>query len=266
VDRDRGESAAGRARAVRRPRRRPPRLLEEGDRALPGRRRGSAPRRGRLLRILAVTILSSAIVGAAAAAPGEPQKELIPAVQARAKAVDVQRSDLPGSGWTAHPSTANGDTPRCSYYTPDQSDLTENGDASSPEFTLTDGSFVSSSTGIFLDAKQGRTAYARVVRPALPRCLAEVFRKGTGHPSQVTITSAEAVPWPRVADRTNAYRIGADFHVSATQTVVVTLDVVSLNHGKVDTVVFFAGVDKPFAAAFERGVVAKVAARALRIS
>jgi hypothetical protein len=205
-------------------------------------------------------------VAGAAAGSGEPNKAIVPAVQAQARAINVQRSDLAGSGWKAQPSTSKGDTPRCSYYTPDQSDLTENGDADSPEFTLPSGSFVSSSTGIFLDAKQARTAYARVVQPLLPRCLAEVFRKGTGHASQVTITAARAIAWPKVADRTNAYRIVAGLHVSATQTIVVTIDLVTLNHGKVDAVVFFAGIGKPFAGAFERVVVAKVAARILRVS
>jgi hypothetical protein len=206
------------------------------------------------------------VVAAAAAASGEPNKRIVASVQAQARAVNVARSDLPGSAWKAHPSASSSDTPRCSYYTPDQSDLTENGDADSPEFTLPDGSFVSSSTGVFVDASQGRTAYARVVRPALPRCLAQVFRKGTGHPSQVTIRAAGAIAWPKVADRTNAYRIAADFRVSSTRTIEVTIDLVTLNHGKLDTVVFFAGIGNAFPAEFERAVVAKVAARALRVS
>jgi hypothetical protein len=82
----------------------------------------------------------------------------------------------------------------------------------------------------------------------------------------VTIRAAGAIAWPKVADRTNAYRIAADFRVSSTRTIEVTIDLVTLNHGKLDTVVFFAGIGNAFPAEFERAVVAKVAARALRVS
>ena len=213
------------------------------------------------MKSLLAALAGLSVVAVAAAATGDPKKVIKPAVQAQAKAVNVQLLDLPGTGWAPHASSSSGETPRCSYYTPNQSDLTESGDADSPEFTLPTSSFVSSSTGIFVSATQGRTAYARVVQPALPRCLAEVFRKGTGHPSQVVIVSATAVPFPQLAERTNAYRIVSDFRVSKKQTVRVTLDVVAMNRGKVDVVVFFAGIGQVFTPGFERGVVGKVAAR-----
>ena len=120
--------------------------------------------------VLALLVASSAI----AATSGQPKKDIIPAVQAKAKAINVKLSDLPkGVGFTAKPSTPDTGTPTCSFYNPDQSDLTENGDAKSPNFTLASGSFVSSSTSIFKTASQGRTAYARVVQPKLPNCLAD---------------------------------------------------------------------------------------------
>ena len=197
----------------------------------------------------------------AAADTGDPKKVIVPAVQAKAKAINVQLSDLPGTGWKPHVSSSNGSSPRCSYYEPDQSDLTENGDANSPEFTLSSSSFVSSTTGIFVSAKQGRTAYARVIQPALPKCLAEVFRKGIGHPSQVAILSAAAVPFPQLAERTNAYRIVAALKPPKNVTVKVYLDVVAMNRGKVDVAVFFAGIGGSFSGPFEQGVAAKVASR-----
>jgi hypothetical protein len=216
--------------------------------------------------VLAVVAVSLAVTGAAlAAGAGEPRKVIIPAVQAKAKAINVKLSDLPAAGWTAKPSDNSGSTPRCSYYNPNQSDLTENGDASSPQFTLPSASYISSSTSIFKSAAQGRTAYARVIQPKLPLCLAELFRKGAGAKAKVKVLSAAARAFPNVAERTNAYRIAADFTVSKTKIRTVA-DFVAFNRGKVDTVIFFVGIGGAFKDSLERSVATKVAGRAAKAS
>jgi hypothetical protein len=214
------------------------------------------------VRIFAAAAVALLVAGIATAAnPRDPKKVILPAVQAKAKAINVQLADLPAAGWKTKPaSKSSSGQPRCSYYSPDQSDLTENGDADSPEFTLPSSSFVSSNTSIFKTATQGRTAYARVVQPKLPLCLAEVFRKGSGQPKNVTIVSAAPRTFPKLADQSNAYRIVADFKTKAGN-VRVFLDIVVMNRGKVDVVVFFAGIGQTFNNAFERGVAGKVAAR-----
>jgi hypothetical protein len=214
---------------------------------------------------LAVVAASALLLlaGAALAANGSsPKKVIIPAVQARAKAINVKLSDLPAAGWTAKPAdNSKSDTPRCSYYNPNQSDLTENGDANSPQFTLPSASYVSSSTSIFKTAAQGRTGYARVIQPKLPLCLAELFKKGAG-PKAKIISAAER-KFPNVAERTNAYRIVADFTVSKTKVHTVA-DFVVFNRGKVDTVIFFVGIGGSFNDSFEHSLAAKVAARAAK--
>jgi hypothetical protein len=212
----------------------------------------------RLGAVLVAALVAAAV--ATAASPRDPKKVIIPAVQAKAKAINVQASDLPKSlGFKAKPSGPDTGTPTCSYYNPDQSDLTENGDAKSPEFTLTSASFISSSASIFKTAAQGRTAYARVVQPKLPNCLAEVFRKGAA-PTKVTIVSAKETAFPKLAERSNAYRILASFK-SGSQKIAVYLDVIVMNQGKVDVVIFFAGIGNFFNGGFEQSVAAKVAAR-----
>jgi hypothetical protein len=211
----------------------------------------------KLLALALVALVAAA--AASAASPGDPKKVIIPAVQAKAKAINVQRSDLTNEKWKANPPSKSQGNPRCSYYNPNQSNLTENGDADSPEFTLPSSSFVSSNTSIFKTATQGRTAYARVVQPKLPKCLAEIFRKGAA-PTKVTIVSAKEVSFPKLAERSNAYRIVASFK-SGSRKIAVYLDVVVMNRGKVDAVVFFAGIGQVFNDAFERSVTAKVAAR-----
>jgi len=214
------------------------------------------------LRYVAVLAVAGIVVSAALAdSPREPKKKIVPAVQAKAKLVNVRLSDLPKAGWTAKPPSKSDDSsPRCSYYNPDQSDLTENGDADAPQFTLASGSYITSTTGIFQTAPQGRTAYTRVVQPALPKCLGEIFRKGTGQAANVTIVSAGPMKFPHLAERSNAYRIAADFKVQS-NVVHVFVDVVVMNRGKVDVVVFFAGIGGSFNATVEQSVAAHVAAR-----
>src|SRR5262249_5708593 len=160
------------------------------------------------MRVVGVFVLALLVTSSATAATsGKPKQAIIPAVQAKAKAINVKLSDLPtGVGFKAKPSSPDTGTPTCSYYNPDQSDLTENGNAKSPNFTLASGSFVASSTSIFKTASQGRTAYARVVQPKLPACLAEAFRKGAGT-GAITVVSAKEIAFPTLAERSNAYRI-----------------------------------------------------------
>jgi hypothetical protein len=210
------------------------------------------------MRLAAAALVALALVATAAAGSGEPKKKIIPAVQAQARSINIHLSDLPPLGWKAKSSSSESSTPRCSYYNPVESDLTENGDATAPEFTLASGSFVSSSTGIFASAKQGRTAYARVVQPKLPLCLAEIFRKGTGVPT--TIVSAARVSFPNLAERTDAYHIVADVKAGS-QTIRATIDLVAMNRAKTDVVLFLVGVGKPFGSAFELGLAKKLAAR-----
>jgi hypothetical protein len=212
----------------------------------------------KLLALAGVALVVAAT--ATAASPRDPKKVIIPAVQAKAKAINVQLSDLPKSlGFKAKPSSPDTGTPHCSYYNPNQSDLTENGDAKSPEFTLSTGSFISSSASIFKTADQGRTAYSRVVQPKLPACLAEIFRKGAA-PTKVTILSAKEISFPKLAERSNAYRIVASF-ASGKQKIGVYLDVVVMNRAKVDVVIFFAGIGNFYNGGFEQSIASRVAAR-----
>lgn len=212
----------------------------------------------RLFLVLLVGLVATA--AAAGATSKDPKKVIIPAVQAKAKAINVKLSDLPAASWTPKPSNPASSSPTCSYYNPDQSDLTENGNADSPEFTLPNSSFVASSTSIFKSAAQGRIAYARVVQPKLPLCLAEIFQKGAGGAGKVKIVSVGPRAFPKLADRSNAYRIVADFKSGKTA-IRAVLDIVVMNRGKADVVIFFAGIGFVFNDSFEHSVAGKVAAR-----
>jgi hypothetical protein len=219
---------------------------------------GMTSRGTRLLALFVLCVAGTA--GAAVAAGGkEPKKAIKPAVQARAKRIAVGLRDLPGFGWKAQPSQSDRSSPRCSYYKPDQSSLTENGDYTSPDFTRSDGLYVSSSVGIFVSAKQAQQSFGLVVRPELPRCLGEsVVRSGA--PGHITLRSAGKLAFPRLRDRSQAYRVV--FAVkSGNQQVPATIDLVAINKGAVNVAVFFSSAGLPVPASFERKIAGAVAAR-----
>lgn len=211
-------------------------------------------------RFLAPLLLSAVLVPAALASNGEPQKRLTKADQAKARAISLHRSDFP-AGWVAKPNTNTSQgSPRCSSYNPDQSDLIETGDVDSPDFSRADGSFVSSSVGLFKTRKMARTGYSRVARPELARCFGELFRKGAA-PAQVQLLRVGTLPFRRLGDRSSAYRLTANVTFQGT-TVPVAIDIVVFNRGRVDAAMIFLGIRSPLPSSFEQSLAARVAARA----
>jgi hypothetical protein len=212
-------------------------------------------------RLLCAALVAAAVaVPVALAAPGDPQKKLTKADQAKARAISLRQSDFP-SGWVGKPNTnTSQDNPRCSTYNPDQSDLIETGDVDSPDFSRPEGSFVSSSVGIFKTRKMAQTGYARVARPQLASCFAELFTKGVA-PAKVQVLQVGPLAFRQLGDRSNAYRLRANVTVQGT-TVPTTIDIVLFNRGRVDVAMIFAGIVRPLSFAFEQSVAARVAARA----
>ena len=210
-----------------------------------------------LAALLAMAALS---VAGALAASGDPVKKIKPADQARAKRIAISLADL-GSGWQASKSSSTSSDPTCSYYHPDQSDLVENGDYDSPNLIRKDGSFVSSTVGIFQTAGQARTSYSRIVRPEFPKCLGQLFVKSVTKPNSAKLVASGALAHPRYGDRSDAYRVVASFKLPKQPAIPVVLDVYLINRGRVDVGMIFAGVGGYLPWAFEQSVAAKVAAR-----
>jgi hypothetical protein len=207
--------------------------------------------------------LFALLVPVALAANGEPQKKLTKAGQAHARAASLTAADV-GPGWKAEPKKQGKDNsdPRCSYYDPDQSDLIEIGDYDSPDFSLANGSFVSSSTGVFRSARMARTAYARVATPSMPRCFAELFRKEVDKkPNKLTILSIGRRAFPGYGDRSDAFRISASLRTPQA-TVPFTIDIFTLNRGATDVAIICLGIGRALPAAFEQSLVRRLAARA----
>jgi hypothetical protein len=211
----------------------------------------------------AFVLLAAALcVPVALAANGEPRRKLTKAGQVRARAASLQPADF-ALGWRHSPAKKNNNQsdPRCSYYNPNQSDLVEIGKYDSPDFTYDiDGSRISSTTGVFRSIRMAKTAYARVARPELARCLAELFKQGAGA-TNTTVFSAARLRFPSYADRSDAFRIVASVKAPAAR-VRVYLDAVFVNRGAIDIAVLGIEVAGPLPAALERSLVASLAQRA----
>ena len=211
--------------------------------------------------VLAGVLLAGAVlVPLASAANGEPQKAYTKADQARAKAASLRLADL-GAGWKATPAGSDDSSPRCSTYNPNQSDLVETGKYSSPNFMRSaDGSFVAATTGVFRTAMMAGKAYSRVATPALPGCFGELFTKGIAKPTSAKVVSVGRLAFPRVGDRSIAYRLVAAV-TTKLATVPVTIDLVTFTKGRTDVALIMAGTLKAFPAAFEQAAAMRVLSR-----
>jgi len=212
-------------------------------------------------RLLGVAALAAAIaVPAALASNGDPQKRLTKADQAKARSIALHASDFP-AGWVGGPNThTTRDSPRCATYNPDQSDLVETGSVDSPDFKRADGSFVSSSVGIFKTKKMAKAGYERVSKPQLASCFGELFKKGAA-PATVQLLQVGPLAFRHLGDRSNAYRLMANVSLQGV-TIPVAIDIVAFNRARVDVAMIFLGIRAPLPASFEQSLAARVAARA----
>jgi hypothetical protein len=181
-------------------------------------------------RLLAFALLLALVgAGAALAARGDPQKRISPADQARAKAMLVRKSDLPG--FRVGPAGTAGD-----FYCKalDMSDLTLTGKAEGRQLAL--GTvFVGSSSEVYQSVADAGAAWRRGTSTAGMRCgttlLRREFAKGGAR-----LTSLRKIAFPRVSDRTIAYRV--KLSVTTAQGVVpLYVDLVGLMRSRAQATV-----------------------------
>jgi len=206
-----------------------------------------------------LVVLALGCAGAALAANGEPQKHHNPADMARARSVVLRPSDL-GSTWKATPATSseNGSL-RCRAFAPDESDLTETGAASSPDFSQ-GLQYVSSYASLFETAAQAQASWSRVVRPGLMTCLRTLFEQGAssgGTTTKVTGTGVLAVP--RLAPRTAGYRLSFTA-TNSNVTLRGAVDIVLLGRARIDAALLYVAFGTP-SQALERRLDRIIAAR-----
>jgi len=191
------------------------------------------------LRGFLVALLATALVvgtGSALAARGDPKKELVPADSARARTILLKKSDL-APGFNGMPKSSVEVDSYCKAL--DLSDLTLTGEAESPNFARS-AVFVSSAAQVYESAADARASWRRGASPAGERCARDVLRREFAEEG-VELTSFRRIAFPRVAERSAAYRV----EVSAQSqgiTVPLVLEFVSMMHARAHAGVFFTGL------------------------
>jgi hypothetical protein len=178
--------------------------------------RPALPRYGRgVRRRLAVLALAClALPALAAAADNDPQRRISAADERKAASIVLKRTDFV-TGWSRTTTPSTGDDFDCPYFRPDGSDLTLTGDAKS-EFEAGGGiPSILSYADVYATAKDAAAAWSRTIRPALPRCLGDMFRREALQPG-MTISNVThgTLAFPKLAPRTAAFRLGLTMTVT----------------------------------------------------
>ena len=163
-----------------------------------------------LVRRLVVVVLGAlAFSAAAAAATGDPQYQLNPTDQSWAESITLGSGDL-GTDWQqasdgGRSSRSTGD-PACS--TPDESDLIMTGSSASPDFTRSDGAWMSTAAVVWQTPDQAQADWDRNVQPGLLSCLASSLSASSTKRVKIVVTGKRQVAFPAIAgSRSAAYRL-----------------------------------------------------------
>ncbi len=188
-------------------------------------------------RLALVLLAVLAVPALALAADTDPKRKINAADERKATSIVFKRADFT-AGWKRTSSPSTDEDISCSYYKPNGSDLTLTGDAEA-EFEQAGGfPSIYSYADIYATPKDATAAWARTVKPALPRCLAEYFKKEvTDASTKATVVKTGPIAFPKVAPRSAAYRIVVKLAVTGngqTQTVPLTLHVVVVGRGRAE--------------------------------
>lgn len=206
-------------------------------------------------RILAVALLLLLVAsGTALADHLDPKKRIRAADQAKARAMLLRKSDL-GPGVSAQQRSTPDTHLTCKGL--DESDLTLTGEAESPTWIQGAG-FVASAANVYATATDANASWARGTRGAGTRCLRDELADEFATQG-VALESLRKVAFPRVAERTVAYRVTLSGTVQGT-TVRVVIDLVVLKHSRAQAALYFGSAFAPPAKADEVSL-ARVAAR-----
>jgi hypothetical protein len=170
-------------------------------------------------------VLALAASGSALADHLDPQKQIRAADQARARAMLLRQSDLPG--FQRQPSSGADPHLTCSGL--DESDLTVTGDAEAPTWGAS-VILVTSSSTVYATRADAATSWSRGESAAGMRCLRQELGRGFAKQG-ARVVSLRRMAFPALAQRSAAYRLTLAGAAQG-QNVNVFVDFVVLAQGR----------------------------------
>jgi hypothetical protein len=220
--------------------------------------------------LFAFLIVCLAVPAIALAADTDPKRQITTADETKARSTVLKRTDF-AAGWKKVAPSPDEDL-TCPGFNPDGSDLTLTGDAEA-DFEHAQGSpRISSFTDVYISKGDALKSWARTVKPALARCMAhfirEEFVKAGG---TVTIVKQGRIAFPKLAPRTDAFRVVANVTVEPPGEPAVkipfTIHLVALGRGRAEagllTMGLGTGVSTADLRAFAKAIAARLAAAKL---
>lgn len=210
-------------------------------------------------RLLVVALLAGLIgAGTALAARGDPDKQIRPADQARARAMLLRPADF-SVAFTARPSASGGSG---DFYCAalDESDLTLTGEARSQSFAATT-EYVTSTSYVYASRSDSNASWSRGTSAAGEQCL-RVGLRGQFQGTAVRLVSFRKLAFPRRGQRSAAYRA-----IATQQGLRLYLDVVAIQVSRAQAaVIYVSALTPPPQSELRRltGLVAKRAEKAMR--
>ena len=171
-------------------------------------------------------------VGSASATHQDPQKRLTKGDNARARAMLIKRTDLP-TGFRARPDSGQDPHTDCAASV-SESDLTLTGEAEGKQFAL-GVVFVGSASQVYASVAEAGASWRRAMSSAGVKCATTLLRREFSKQG-IRLVSLRKAAFPRVSDRTVAYRV----ELSATTEqgpVPLYVDLVALMHSRAQATV-----------------------------
>jgi hypothetical protein len=214
----------------------------------------------RRLVLLATALLALVAAGSAVADHLDPQKRITPADQARARAMLLKQADLP-AGFQGSPTGIGEPHVNCSQAV-SEADLTQTGDAEGLQF-IRGTTSVNSGAQIYESAADATASWRRGTSAAGIQCLTSLLRREFARQG-IRLVSFRKIAFPRVAQRTVAYRVTLALETPQ-GTVRLFADVVVMSHSRALTQVFVASALTAPSRAEELRLARLVAGRMARV-